>query len=506
MSEQNNQYSNDEVVGGAGYEEEGVIQEKRYGGRSEDQLQKPVSTRSKSEELKRNFNAVFGHGIGKISLIAVAVVVIGGLALGYRGLTSKPQEVVNKSEFDVPEAPQPTVEIEPVSKEEAERRAQRAALEAQEAAARGQTYQPGFDMNIVEDNKPLLPSGPVQFNVPIQNESKNRSSQQNVSAETVKITVPGGQTDINQSAASQQGAPQYQYQGQNAQAEQQARQRLEQELKQAQAERDKYVAAIREQVLKQAQLLFGEAGQGGLNALGSYSTVSYYPVNQNKGGSQGRAGGSTESGAGAGTASGPFPGMTRPASETGESTAKVIIKAGTIMYATLDSEVNTDDGGDVIATIRGGKWDGAKIIGRIEQGPNNIRLKFTTMAPQDDRPTMRIDAVALREEDAKQGVAEKIDHHTLERYASLAVASLLAGYGRAYSTPSGTTIIGPGGIITTTTNEPTNKRVIGTTVGEMGQAIGQEIRRGFNRPTTYSIPAQKGFGLFFMQDVREQPN
>lgn len=504
MSEQNtpqNPQPSDEIVGGAGFEAEGVNQEQGQGGQGEAQAQaKPAPKRSKSDEMKRNFNAVFGHGVGKVSLIVVAVVVIGGVALGYRGLTSKPTEVAAQSEVDVPNAPQPGVEVGAVSKQEAERRAQRAALEAQEAAARGQTYQPGFDTNIVNNASQPLPSGTAQFNVPIQTGSNNPPSPQGGAAAPVNITVPTGQATANQAGAAPQGA-QYQGQGQNAQqnaqAEQQARQRLEQELKQAQAERDKYVAAMKEQVLKQAQSLFGEAGQGGLNAQGSYSTVSYYPVNRNNGGGQG--------GAGAGTATGPLPGMTRTAPDTlGDPSAKLLIKTGNMMYATLDSEVNTDDGGDVLATIRGGKWDGAKIIGRVEQGPNNIRLKFSTMAPQDGRPTMRINAVALREEDAKQGVADDIDHHTFERYTSLAVASLLSGYGRAYSTPIGTTVISPGGTVSTTTTEPTNKQVIGMAVGEMGQAMAQEIRRGFNRPTTYSTPAQKGFGLFFMQDVHEQ--
>ncbi|HGW5539003.1 TPA: hypothetical protein ACNIM8_004052 [Pseudomonas aeruginosa] len=305
MSEQNtpqNPQPSDEIVGGAGFEAEGVNQEQGQGGQGEAQAQaKPAPKRSKSDEMKRNFNAVFGHGVGKVSLIVVAVVVIGGVALGYRGLTSKPTEVAAQSEVDVPNAPQPGVEVGAVSKQEAERRAQRAALEAQEAAARGQTYQPGFDTNIVNNASQPLPSGTAQFNVPIQTGSNNPPSPQGGAAAPVNITVPTGQATANQAGAAPQGT-QYQGQGQNAQqnaqAEQQARQRLEQELKQAQAERDKYVAAMKEQVLKQAQSLFGEAGQGGLNAQGSYSTVSYYPVNRNNGGGQG--------GAGAGTATGPL--------------------------------------------------------------------------------------------------------------------------------------------------------------------------------------------------------
>jgi intracellular multiplication protein IcmE len=502
MSEQNtpqNPHLSDEFAGGAGFEVEGVNQENEQGGQGEARTQpKTTSKRSKSDEMRRNFSAVFGHGVGKISLIFVAVIVIIGFALGYRGLTSKSTEVSSNSEVDVPDAPPPSVEVGAISKKEAERRAQRAALEAQEAAARGQTYQPGFDTEIVDNTKQPLPSGATQFNLPIQTGSNNTPSPQVGAAATVNITVPTGQATANQAGAAPQ-VSQYQSQGQNAQAEQQARQRLEQELKQAQAERDRYVEEIKEQVLKQAQSLFGEAGQGGLNAQGSYSTVNYYPVNRNNGGGDGQGS------AGGGTATGPLPGITHTDRDTlGDPNGKLLIKAGNMMYATLDSEVNTDDGDDVIATIRGGKWDGSKIIGRIEQGRNNIRLKFSMMAPQDGRPTMRINAVALREEDAKQGVADDIDHHTFERYTSLAVASLLSGYGRAYSTPVGTTVISPGGTISTTTTEPTDKRVIGMAVGEMGQAMAQEIGRGFNRPPTYSTPAQKGFGLFFMQDVYEQ--
>lgn len=51
----------------------------------------------------------------------------------------------------------------------------------------------------------------------------------------------------------------------------------------------------------------------------------------------------------------------------GDTDRELLIKTGTIMYATLDAEVNTDDGGDVLATIRGGKWNGSKLIGKIEQ-------------------------------------------------------------------------------------------------------------------------------------------
>ncbi len=176
------------------------------------------------------------------------------------------------------------------------------------------------------------------------------------------------------------------------------------------------------------------------------------------------------------------------------------------MYAELDSEVNTDDGSDVFATIRGGEWDGSKLIGRITKETDNISLKFTTMAPQDNRPTMSINAMALREEDAKLGVAEDIDRHILSRYGSLAAASLLSGYGRAYAQSGQQTTILPSGGVVLSGAEPTNRRVIAQAVGEMGSAVSSEVRKNFNRPTTYSTPARQGVGIFFMADVVSSKN
>lgn len=434
-------------------------------------------SKSKSDEIKANFQSVFGHGIGKLSLIFAIGVVLVAAALGYRGLTNNaPPEAGDKyGKMDVPTAPSVKADVSEVSEKEAERRAERAAHEAQEAAKKGDSYQPGFDTNIIATPQNTLPSTTVDF-VPVGATPQNKTP--------VQVSVPAGRSTASGNGSSSQTAQQV------AQAEQQAKQKLEQELKKAEEDRNKYVEMIRGKVLEQAEALLGKGGQSPLNAAGTYSSVSYYTQKPKNASSMSQADKP------AGTQNQP--------DVIGDPGSKLLIKTGNILYATLDSEVNTDDGGDVLGTIRSGEWDGSRIIGKIEQGPNNIRLRFSILSPQDNRKTMRISAIALREEDAKQGIAEDIDHHTLERYSSLAVASLMSGYGKAYSTPQGTTIITPGGTVATTTTEPTSRQINGMAVGEMGQAMSQEIRRGFNRPTTYSTPANTGFGLYFLQDVHEQ--
>ncbi|AYK20540.1 type IV secretion protein DotG (plasmid) [Aeromonas veronii] len=450
--------------------------------------------------MKRNFNAVFGHGVGKISLIVVAVVVIGGVALGYRGLTSKPTEVAAQSEVDVPNAPQPGVEVGAVSKQEAERRAQRAALRlrrpplAARPTSRASTR--------TSSTTPASRCRPARHGT-VQRADPDRQQQPAVTAGW--RCCAGQHHRADRAGHCQSGRLRRRALSIKAKARTPSRTLCRAAGTaasgagvEAGAGRARQVCRCDERASAETSAVAVWRGRAGRPECARIVLDRQLLPGEPQ---QRRRSGWCRSR----YCHRPLAGDDAHSPDTlGDPSAKLLIKTGNMMYATLDSEVNTDDGGDVLATIRGGKWDGAKIIGRVEQGPNNIRLKFSTMAPQDGRPTMRINAVALREEDAKQGVADDIDHHTFERYTSLAVASLLSGYGRAYSTPVGTTVISPGGTVSTTTTEPTNKQVIGMAVGEMGQAMAQEIRRGFNRPTTYSTPAQKGFGLFFMQDVHEQ--
>lgn len=376
-----------------------------------------VKKARKSDEMQRNLQAVFGSGVGKVSLIAAGLVVLALGALAYNGMSSKDAPAGKASTVDVPNAPQPEVSIDPITKAEAERRAQRSMLEAEQAAERGMSYQPGFDPNIVQSTGRDLASGQgAQFNVPGQpyNDGNQRSPE---------IYIGAGMPPRDSAQVSQRPGVA------SAQSQEQERRRLEEELKKAEEQRDQYVSELKSETLKSIKQLMGESESAkGFAERSSFSTVSYYPTE--------RVGGSV-TGPAVRAAKDKDPNAIEAVGDTDRA---MLIKTGTIMYATLDAEVNTDDGGDVLATIRGGKWNGSKLIGKIEQAPDNIRVKFTILAPpvNDPRPTMRISAVALREDDAKQGIAETKDHHTMERYFALGAASLLSGYGRAYQQTAGT--------------------------------------------------------------------
>lgn len=423
------------------------------------------------EDLKRrNLRATFGSGPGKLALIAVAVVVVVFGAIGL-GSMRKAETAASQSKVDAPASPEHVVTTNAVTAEEAARRAEQSRREAQDVQAQGGSYQPGFDYNVSPKAGEKAPPEQAQF------------SGFDTPAETARRAAAGagglgqdGGVPQNQASASAQADQQRREQDAQRLADKMAA-----EQKAAEGDRDKYVDQITQEVVKQIGGMFSSQGADSLNSLGSYTQTSYYPaVSRDK-----------EEAAAARAVSAHQRAQAR----------KVAIKAGSTMYAMLDSEVNTDDGRTVLATIRSGAWKGAKLIGMIEQAQNNISLSFTTLAPQDERPTMRVRAVALRESDAKLGMAEKIDHHTFSRYTALAAAALLQGAGRVYQQPIGTTVVTNGGIVTTN-QQPSDRQVIGSAVGELGNSIGAEIRRrGFNQPSTYSTPAEKGFILYFLDDV-----
>lgn len=431
-----------------------------------------ASRKADADVRRRNLRATFGSGPGKLGLIAAAVVIAVFGVLAVTNMRDAPV-VASKAQVDAPTSPPNRVSTNAVTPEEAARRAEQSRKEAEAVQAQGGSYQPGFDYNIGASAKQGAPESNAKFaGFDTPDEQSARAQAQANSGRVLQTqALPSG------TPAQQQQTPQQQAEQQRRDQEmQRAAAKLEVDQKQAEGERDKYVESITADIVKQIGGMFASQGNESLNNLGAYSQTTYYTA-------------PARNAAGAGSSS--FRNASR----------KPTIKAGSTMYATLDSEANTDDGRTVLATVRSGPWKGAKLIGLIEQSYNNISLSFSTLAPQDERSTIRIRAVALREEDAKLGMAEKIDHHTLSRYTALGAAALLQGAGRVYQQPVGTTVSTPGGIVTT--NEmPRDRQVIGSAIGELGTSVGAEIRRrGFNQPSTYSTPAQTGFMLYFLEDV-----
>lgn len=443
------------------------------------QAKKPLS---KNEVMIGNLKRVFGSGAGRIFLVVAIIVIFVFISIAVRGLSGK-KEIANSKNtgVDQPSTPVVSASNAPITSSEAQRQIDYDKQQAEKAAANGSTFQPPFQTNIVQDNKSNLQNQNSE-----QTSFFNDQQLKNLKLSDTEDSNPNAKDNKNNdsSKSNDNEAAKNQYQ-----LSQEERERLKKRYDAEVKSRDLYVESLRKMSLKNMESFLGDGNTDALNSYGQYTTVSY-----------------------------PAPGIktsrdknlsafderveTSPDKNLKSSSTKnILIKTGNTMYAALTSPVNTDEGLDVTATIYGGKWNKSVLIGKVVRTADNINLMFTTLAPQDERPTMKINAIAIRESDASRGMATDIDRHILKKWGSLFVASVMSGYAKPFQNIGQTTY--SNNTTTQTKNEPSNKEIFASTIGDIGQNASSEIKKGFDREDTYLTPNNTGFALFFLDDVSE---
>lgn len=187
------------------------------------------------------------------------------------------------------------------------------------------------------------------------------------------------------------------------------------------------------------------------------------------------------------------------ASTTSASTKEpAIIKAGTTMKARLDTGVNTDKGKNLFATVIGGKFNGAKLIGTVGLNTADIEFNFTRMLFKGEEYAIQVRALTLGTK--QSGMADKVQKHTLQKIGGMVTAGVFEGYGQAYQN-IGTTQVTNSGNVVTTKEEPNNKEIAGNIIGNVGTEMANIARTTTVRPTTYIVNSGKVFEVFFDADV-----
>lgn len=186
-----------------------------------------------------------------------------------------------------------------------------------------------------------------------------------------------------------------------------------------------------------------------------------------------------------------------------KSRPSVYIKAGTVLFGVMDTAVNSDVPGPVLATIVSGKLQGSRMIGSFqhEAQQTGVVIQFNQLSIPKRARSLSIQAVAIDPDTARTAVATNVDRHILLRYGSIFASSFISGYGKAI-TQQGTTTVSPltG---TTTTQTPTldNKQIFFAALGELGTQWGQAIKPYFNTPYTVTVDQGTGVGILFLTDV-----
>lgn len=208
-----------------------------------------------------------------------------------------------------------------------------------------------------------------------------------------------------------------------------------------------------------------------------------------------------------GSATGTGTSTTETTTTTTTTTGRPLIKAGTILFAVLDTEANSDyPDSPVMATIVQGNLKGAKLLGKLQSnlGPNQDRISLTfTAMSMDAWPTNKpINAFAIDPDTARTVLASDIDHHYATRYGAMMATSFLSGYASAITQAGSTSTTGVFGTTTTHPSlSPASKLAVG--LGQIGTNLNSVVQAYTNIPLTVKVNAGVGLGILFMGDVAQ---
>lgn len=182
-----------------------------------------------------------------------------------------------------------------------------------------------------------------------------------------------------------------------------------------------------------------------------------------------------------------------------------VYKAGSILFAVLDTGVNSDmHNSPVMATIVSGPLKGSKVLGNFtfNREAKNVLLQFTVLSAPQLKNSIGMNAVAIDPNTAQTALASNVDNHYLLRYGGLFAASFVSGLGQAaqQSAQSVTINSSNGETIQLNGNINTQKSIL-MGLGDVGTEFANAWRPLVNTPPTVKVNGGTGVGLLLMSDL-----
>jgi intracellular multiplication protein IcmE len=180
-----------------------------------------------------------------------------------------------------------------------------------------------------------------------------------------------------------------------------------------------------------------------------------------------------------------------------------IIKAGTVVFAVLDTGINSDQNSPILAHVVSGALNGSKLIGKFGRVNDRVILSFYLVNDPKYPSSIGINAVAIDPDTARTALAGSVDNHYLLRYGSLFASAFVQGMSDAViANHSVTSCLLPGfGCSQAPTGNITTGGQAAIALGKVGQQFSNVAQDNFNTPPTVKVESGSGIGVLFMNDV-----
>jgi type IV secretory pathway VirB10-like protein len=178
---------------------------------------------------------------------------------------------------------------------------------------------------------------------------------------------------------------------------------------------------------------------------------------------------------------------------------KTIITAGTISYAQLLNDLNSDVKGPVLAQILSGPFEGGRGIGEFKMQDDFLTLSFKRIIK--DGVSYTVDGIALDEKTTLTGLQSEVDNHYLERVFIPVAADFLSGYAEAVTETGKSSTTTAGGGVVQDEPEPTGKEELYEGIKKAADKIGEFMKEDAPEGPTVKLKRGTTMGILFLQPV-----
>lgn len=179
------------------------------------------------------------------------------------------------------------------------------------------------------------------------------------------------------------------------------------------------------------------------------------------------------------------------------------IPVGALMYASLDTPINSDEPSPVRATIVSGPLAGAVMVGGYDRVNEKVIISFDMLSFEGN--SIGINAIAVDPSTRRTAIASHVDKRTFSRWAAVIGSALFSSF--TDSVANGNTSITINGTTTTATQgQFSSADQAKIALGEIGDRTAPMADAYFNRPPTVYVNSDKhpAVGIMFMAETRAE--
>ncbi len=185
---------------------------------------------------------------------------------------------------------------------------------------------------------------------------------------------------------------------------------------------------------------------------------------------------------------------------------KILIPAGTIEYAQLLIEANSDVQGPVVALIVTGPYAGSRVLGAFERQTDYLVISFDVIVK--DGISIPIEAVALDPDTTLPGMASYVDRRYFQRIILPAAAKFVEGMGSAIADTGGSSTsvsVNDTTVVEDEGNEPDTEEEFFKGVEEAAREVGDLLDEEADEvQTLVVVKAGTPMGILFTLPVTDQ--